>query len=36
MPQIEVTFDIDRNGMLNVRAKDGGVIDAEYQVKDTK
>ena len=24
MPQIEVTFDIDKNGIVNVRAKDLG------------
>ncbi len=40
MPQIEVTFDIDANGIVNVSAKDAAkddVVDAEFtEVDDDK
>ena len=37
VPQIEVTFDIDANGMLNVTAKDkGSGKDKEITIKNDK
>ena len=34
MPQIEVTFDIDANGIVNVSAKDKSVVDADFEEVD--